>query len=71
MPGGELLNTEKIEDYPGFESVLGRDLAELMTDHARKFGADIRQENVEGISRRDRRDVRGGRPAGRSTTPRP
>ena len=27
MPGGELLNTELIEDYIGFESVLGRDLA--------------------------------------------
>jgi thioredoxin reductase (NADPH) len=23
VPGGELLNTEKIEDYPGFESILG------------------------------------------------
>ena len=53
VPGGELLNTEKIEDYPGFESILGRDLAKLMTDHARKFGADIRQANVEGVSRRD------------------
>ena len=27
LPGGELLNTELIEDYPGFESILGRDLA--------------------------------------------
>ena len=53
VPGGELLNTEMIEDYPGFESVLGRDLAKLMTDHARKFGADIRQANVEGVSRRE------------------
>jgi thioredoxin reductase (NADPH) len=53
VPGGELLNTEKIEDYPGFESVLGRDLAKLMTDHALKFGADIRQANVEGVTRRE------------------
>jgi thioredoxin reductase (NADPH) len=50
-PGGELLNTELVEDYPGFESVLGRDLAEKMENHARKFGADIRQENVEYIDR--------------------
>ena len=41
-PGGELLNTEKVEDYPGFESILGRELAERMASHARKFGADIR-----------------------------
>ncbi|MDX2061261.1 MAG: thioredoxin-disulfide reductase [Gemmatimonadales bacterium] len=49
IPGGELLNTEKIEDYPGFESILGPELATRMTDHAKKFGADIRMENVEGI----------------------
>ena len=24
MPGGELLNTEWIDDYPGFEHILGR-----------------------------------------------
>jgi thioredoxin reductase (NADPH) len=53
VTGGELLNTEKIEDYPGFESILGRDLAKLMTDHALKFGADIRQANVEGVTRRE------------------
>ena len=50
-PGGELLNTEKIEDYPGFESILGGDLADRMAAHAKKFGADIRQENVEAIAR--------------------
>jgi thioredoxin reductase (NADPH) len=53
IPGGELLNTEKIEDYPGFESILGRELAQRMTEHARKFGADLRQENVERITRRE------------------
>jgi thioredoxin reductase (NADPH) len=53
VPGGELLNTEWIDDYPGFEHVLGRELAQKMTSHAAAFGADIRQENVEGIVRRD------------------
>ena len=51
IPGGELLNTEKIEDYPGFLSILGPDLAAKMTEHAQAFGADIRMENVEGIHR--------------------
>jgi thioredoxin reductase (NADPH) len=51
VPGGELLNTEKVEDYPGFESILGRELAERMTSHAIKFGAEIRQVTVEGIHR--------------------
>jgi thioredoxin reductase (NADPH) len=53
VPGGELLNTEKIEDYPGFISILGPDLAAKMTEHAVAFGADILQENVEGIHRRE------------------
>jgi thioredoxin reductase (NADPH) len=52
VPGGELLNTEWIDDYPGFEHVLGRELAAKMADHAVRFGADIRQENVERITRR-------------------
>ncbi len=52
VPGGELLNTEWIDDYPGFEHILGRELAQKMADHAVRFGADIRQENVEGIGRR-------------------
>jgi thioredoxin reductase (NADPH) len=51
IPGGELLNTEKIEDYPGFASILGQELAEKMAAHATAFGADIRQEEVAGIWR--------------------
>jgi thioredoxin reductase (NADPH) len=53
LTGGELLNTEKIEDYPGFLSILGPDLAQKMTEHAVHFGADIRTEDVVGIARRD------------------
>ena len=41
-PGGELLNTELIEDYPGFETILGHQLAQKFADHATKFGAKIR-----------------------------
>jgi thioredoxin reductase (NADPH) len=53
VPGGELLNTEWIDDYPGFEHILGRQLADLMTKHAVTFGAELRQENVESITKRD------------------
>jgi thioredoxin reductase (NADPH) len=52
LAGGELLNTEWIDDYPGFEHVLGRELAQKMEYHALKFGADIRRESVESIERR-------------------
>src|SRR5438270_173557 len=39
--GGELLNTDLIEDWPGDESVTGRELAERMGAHATKFGLKI------------------------------
>jgi thioredoxin reductase (NADPH) len=38
-PGGELLNTELVEDYPGFETILGHELAKKFEEHAAKFGA--------------------------------
>jgi len=52
MPGGELLNTDAIEDYIGFESVKGPELARLMTEHAKKFGAQILMDTVESIVKR-------------------
>jgi len=49
--GGELLNTELVEDYPGFESILGRELALKMSEHAQKFGAVFLMDNVDSVSR--------------------
>ncbi len=50
LPGGELLNTEVIEDYIGFEHILGYDLAEKFHAHANKFGADVRTyQRVEKV----------------------
>jgi len=40
-PGGQLLNTELVEDYPGIKSILGVDLAAAMLDQALSFGAEI------------------------------
>jgi len=53
-PGGELLNTELIEDYPGFEHILGYELAQKFADHATKFGAELRTGVVvESVKKRD------------------
>ena len=48
-PGGELLNTEIIEDYPGFEHIEGWDLAQKFDSHARKFGAELHTATVERV----------------------
>ncbi|MHB1527164.1 MAG: thioredoxin-disulfide reductase [Candidatus Dormibacteria bacterium] len=49
IPGGELLNTENIEDYPGFASITGPDLAGKMTEHALSFGAELVSARVTAI----------------------
>ena len=51
--GGELLNTEIIEDYPGFEHVEGWDLAQKFESHARKFGAELRTATVTTVVKRE------------------
>jgi thioredoxin reductase (NADPH) len=51
LPGGELLNTELIEDYIGFESIHGRELAEKMASHALKFGAEIITDTVDAVEK--------------------
>ncbi|MGB7290733.1 MAG: thioredoxin-disulfide reductase [Thermodesulfobacteriota bacterium] len=49
LPGGTLLKTEKIEDYPGFEEITGQELAERMEKQTRKFGVEIITETVYEI----------------------
>ncbi|MEP6492843.1 MAG: thioredoxin-disulfide reductase [bacterium] len=52
FPGGELLNTELVEDYPGFEHILGHELAQKFADHAAKFGAEFQNGVVvEGVQK--------------------
>src|SRR5437660_1554827 len=52
-PGGELLNTDLIEDYIGFESIKGWELAQKMAEHAKKFGAEIVTDTVEQVRKAD------------------
>lgn len=40
VPGGQMVNTEAIENYPGYDSILGPDLSNKMFEHAKKFGAE-------------------------------
>ncbi|UCC48885.1 MAG: thioredoxin-disulfide reductase [Gemmatimonadota bacterium] len=58
LPGGQLLNTELIDDYPGLPEVDGRELAERMTQHATKFGLLIETVTVKGIRKLEDGDFR-------------
>ncbi|MGH7667589.1 MAG: thioredoxin-disulfide reductase [Candidatus Dormibacteria bacterium] len=49
LPGGELLNTEDVEDYPGFASIKGPALAATMSEHALAFGAELVTARVTAV----------------------
>ena len=44
-----MANTEGIENYPGFESILGPDLSTKMFEHAKKFGAEYAYGDIKEI----------------------
>ena len=45
FPGGELLNTEYLDDVIGFPKILGYELAEKFAAHANQCGADSRDHD--------------------------
>ncbi|MBU9710282.1 thioredoxin-disulfide reductase [Evansella tamaricis] len=49
IPGGQMANTEDVENYPGYDSILGPDLSNKMFEHSRKFGAEYAYGDVKEI----------------------
>lgn len=49
FPGGQIVNTSEVENYPGILEINGADLANVMYEHARKFGANIVFDEVVEI----------------------
>ncbi|KMZ44074.1 MULTISPECIES: thioredoxin-disulfide reductase [Bacillales] len=49
IPGGQMANTEDIENYPGFTSILGPDLSTKMFEHAQQFGAEYAYGEIKEI----------------------
>lgn len=53
MPGGKLSSTYKIDNYPGFDSINGSDLAFKMMDQLTKNQIDIHYETVTSVIKKD------------------
>ena len=49
IPGGQMANTEEVENYPGFGHILGPELSTKMFEHAKKFGAEYAYGDVTEI----------------------
>ncbi|PCD05023.1 thioredoxin-disulfide reductase [Peribacillus simplex] len=49
IPGGQMANTQDVENYPGFAHVLGPDLSNKMFEHAKKFGAVYEYGDIKEI----------------------
>jgi thioredoxin reductase (NADPH) len=50
VPGGQLMLTTEVENFPGFEEpILGPDLIQRMTKQAERFGAEFIQDDAVGV----------------------
>src|SRR5260370_29203467 len=55
--GGQLLNTELIEDYPAIKSITGSEMAHAFEEQIREFGVEITWGEVTGFEARGNRRV--------------
>lgn len=47
--GGQMVTTNEVENYPGFIDITGSDLANIMYEHAKKFGGTMEYKEVLDI----------------------
>lgn len=53
VPGGTITTTHVVENYPGFTSVTGKELADAIQEHAQVYDIEIKQEKVLKIEKNE------------------
>lgn len=52
-PGGQLMLTSAVENYPGFNSIMGPELMQKMLNQAKQLGARVINEDIKKIEIQD------------------
>lgn len=57
IPGGQIINTESVENYPGFkDDISGYELAQNLLEHCRRFDIEVREyfavNSIESVNTR-------------------
>lgn len=51
LVGGTIVNTSHVENYPGFKSISGMDLAKKIEEHARDYEIEIKEVKVTKVEK--------------------
>jgi len=49
VPGGQMVNSDSIENYPGFVNIGGAELSQKFSEHAQAYGLEIASREVVAI----------------------
>ncbi len=48
-PGGQLMLTTEVENFPGYKEIMGPDLIQNLRSQVENFGTEIRNENITSV----------------------
>ncbi len=56
-PGGQMMDTAEIENYPGYSSIQGYELTDKMTEHISSLGVEMTYAHVESVEKKEAFEV--------------